>query len=64
MGWYATASSAPRWLATMASSLVCVLERSSCSSTCTVSAIWGMALGDTKLPKSRVSKPTWSRELM
>src|SRR5690606_10582015 len=53
---------APRTLATMAKSPVVLVglfnALSRRPSTSPVSRIWGMALGDTKLPKSSRSKPT------
>src|SRR5690606_19315222 len=60
-----TASSAPRTLATMARSFVTPTSApSNRSSTSAVSRIWGMALGDTKLPKSSRSNPTASSRLI
>src|ERR1700712_1955099 len=44
----------------MASSLVCDPSGSNCAITDAVSASCGMALAETKLPKSIVSKPTLS----
>ena len=61
---YSAASRAPLTLATMANNLLLVLDRFNCFSTSAVSTIWGMALGETKLPKSIVSKPTFNNELM
>ena len=54
-----TASSAPLILATIVNSFVALCEVSNCASTALVSAICGMALGDTKEPQSKISKPTF-----
>src|ERR1700712_1188517 len=48
----------------MASNLLLVDERSNCFNTEAVSCICGIAFGETKLPKSMVSKPMFNRELM
>ena len=59
---YSTASRTPRSLATITKPLVWVWSQMPSSSNClrtwAVSAIAGMALGDTKLPMSNVSNPT------
>ena len=52
------AVSAPRWFATMASSSVGELPTFRPASTWAVSRSCGMALGETKLPKSSAAKPT------
>src|SRR5262249_10854675 len=48
----------------MASSLLALPDTSNFSTTCAVSLICGIALGDTKLPKSMVSNPTFKSRLM
>ena len=51
-------------MAIIANNLLCVLDKSNLDKTAAVSRICGIAFGETKLPKSMVSKPTFSKELI
>ena len=58
------ASCAPRLFAMIASNLLFVVDRSSFDKTSVVSRNCGIAFGETKLPKSIVSNPTFNNELI